>query len=100
MAPRAQLQQLLEDICDNVYFQPPMTVQMVYPAIVYRRAPESVKFANNSKYNQTAQYEVTLISRDPDSEVVRSNISKLPMTRHDRFFVADNLNHDVFTIYF
>lgn len=99
MAPRQQLQSILEDICENVYFQPPANVQMVYPAIVYRRDPGDTKFANNTPYDYIQQYEVTLISRDPD-DAIFGNLVALPMTTHARNFVADNLNHDVFSIYF
>lgn len=96
---RSELQNILETICPNVYFQPPENVQMIYPAIVYRRDPGSTKFANNLPYSYEQQYELTLIARDPD-EAAFAQIRSLAKTRHDRFFVADNLNHDVFTIYF
>ena len=99
MAPRLLLQQLLEDICPNVYFQPPASLTMQYPAIVYRRDPADTKHANNLPYRITQQYEVTLIARDPDSNL-RDKLAALPTSQHARFFVADNLNHDVFSIYF
>lgn len=99
MAPRSELQTALEVICDHVYFQPPANAQMVYPAIVYRRDPADTKYADNKPYTVTKQYEVTVISRDPDSDIC-DKVAAFPLTRHDRFFVADNLNHDVFTIYF
>jgi hypothetical protein len=99
MAPRAQLQQLLEAICPNVYFQPPANIQMEYPAIVYRREPGDVEFANNDRYRSVKQYELTLISRNPD-EPIFEELSALPLISHDRVFVADNLHHDVFSIYF
>lgn len=99
MAPRSEFQQLLETMCPNVYFQPPSNVEMVYPAIVYRREPGSQTYANNGPYNFTAKYDVTLITRNPDDDIFRK-LSNTWLSRHDRFFVADNLNHDVFTIYF
>ena len=39
MARRLELQNLLANLLgtNNVYFQPPPTVQMEYPAIVYHR---------------------------------------------------------------
>jgi len=99
MAPRAQLQSILELIVDNVYFQPPPNVQMVYPAIVYQRAGNDVAFADNEPYQLTRQYQLTMISRNPD-ESAFDTIASLPMCTHERFYVADNLNHDVFNIYF
>ncbi len=47
MAPRLQLQSLLSEITENVYFQPPNNVQMQYPCIVYMRDGSYVKFADN-----------------------------------------------------
>ena len=97
--PRTDLQDILEAICPNVYFQPPANVQMVYPAIVYHRDTGSTTFANNLPYNYEQRYELSLIARDVDSNL-HEQIRALPKTSHARFYVADNLNHDVFSIYF
>lgn len=101
MALRLQLQSLLEEILgtDKVYFQPPANVQMQYPCIVYKRDIAVAQFAGNMPYRFTKKYEVTVIDRNPDSEIP-NNVAKLQMCVHNRFFTADNLNHDVFTIYF
>lgn len=99
MAPRAQLQSLLEQSCDHVYFQPPPNVQMEYPAIVYERQRAHTEHADNLPYQVTRQYQLTIISRSPD-ESLFDTIVKLPLCRHERFYVADNLNHDVFSIYY
>lgn len=99
MAPRHDLQQIFEGICSNVYFQPPANVQMDYPAIVYERDRADIKHADDRPYTLTKRYSATLISRNPD-ETIFEALSALPMCRHERFFVVDNLNHDVFNIYF
>lgn len=83
----------------RVYFQPPTSVKLKYPAIVYSRSKIDVKTANNLPYMESRAYEVTVIDYDPDSEFV-SKVAKLPFCRFDRHFTSDNLNHDVFTIYF
>lgn len=101
MASRLELQTLLEGILgsSNVYYQPPASVSMRYPAIVYSRSEIENTFANNSVYAQTVGYSVTVIDKNPDSEYVKK-ISMLPMCIYDRHYVSDNLNHDVFTLYF
>lgn len=99
MAPRSELQTALEAVCTHVYFQPPASVQMLYPAIVYERDRADTRFADDRPYTVTKQYALTLISKDPD-EVIFEAISSLPMCAHVRHFVVDNLNHDVFNIYF
>lgn len=99
MAPRAQLQTLLETVCSNVYFQPPPDVQMIFPAIVYERQRPETEHADNRPYRITKRYQLSIISRSPD-EPLSDTIAALPQCIHERFYVADNLNHDVFSIYF
>ena len=101
MADRLSLQFLLEDILGsrNVYYDPPETIRMEYPAIRYSRKKINNTFANDSVYRHTKSYEVTAIYKDPDSDLP-DKISKLPMCSHDRGYVADNLHHDVFTLYY
>lgn len=100
MVPRQRLHDLLETICPGrVHFQPPADVQLEYPAIVYRRSPGSSKYANNKTYTHAQQFDVTLISREPDRDDLYEKVLAIPTASHDVFFVADNLNHDVFSIY-
>lgn len=101
MDRRLELHEKLVNILGspNVYFQPPENIKMSYPAIRYKRSKINKTFANNQTYNKTLRYEVTVIDYDPDSEIV-SKVSELPMCSHDRNYQSDNLNHDVFTIYY
>lgn len=101
MAGRLDLHEVLCKLLGNrnVYFQPPASVQMKYPAIVYERSDIQNTYADNVSYLQSLQYQVTVIDRNPDSEIVL-RVSKLPLCKFDRHFEADNLNHDVFTLYF
>ena len=101
MANRLDLHAELERILGskNVYFQPPQSVQMKYPAIRYSRSNIENNFANNSVYKQDDAYEVIVIYKDPDSDIPRK-ISQLPRCRFNRHYTADNLNHDAFTLYF
>lgn len=97
--PRSELSELLHQITDNVYFQPPSNVTMAYPCIRYERSRADVQFAGDSPYLHTKRYTLTVIDRNPDSEIP-DKVAQLPMCRHSTFFVADNLNHDVFDIFF
>lgn len=101
MASRLELHAMLEEILgsSNVYFQPPASINMRYPAIVYSRSNIVNKHANSEIYMQNKSYEVTVIDEDPDSEIV-DRLSRVPYCQFDRHFVSDNLNHDVFTLYF
>lgn len=101
MAQRLELQALLEELVGsrNVYFQPPPGFEMAYPCIVYTRSRILTRFANNFPYFLRDRYTLTVIDRDPDSVIV-GKVARLPMCSYDRPYVADQLNHTVFTIYF
>lgn len=101
MPSRLDLQTFLENLLGsrNVYYQPPESIKMSYPAIVYERDNIRNDFANNFVYMQSHSYQITVIDYDPDSEIVK-RVSALPMCSFSRHFVSDNLNHDVFRLYY
>lgn len=73
---------------------------MEYPAIVYQRDTADVAYADNQAYLSKKQYQLLFITRNPDDNAIWEALANLPMCRHERFYVSDNLNHDVFTIFF
>lgn len=83
----------------NVYFQPPDSVQMKYPAIRYSLGGIDSKHANDNPYIKSREYEITVIDRDPDSIIV-DKISTLATCRFNRSYCSNNLNHFVFTLIF
>lgn len=83
----------------NVYFQPPSTLRMKYPAIRYELSSIDNIHADNAVYAQNNSYKITLIDTDPDSEYI-SKISKLPKCSFNTMYPSDGLNHWVFTLYF
>lgn len=83
----------------NVYFQPPETIKLSYPCIVYERYDIRNTHADDGIYLSECNYRVTVIDSDPDSVIVEK-LSKLPKTRFIRHLVVDNLNHDIFSIYY
>lgn len=99
MAPRLELHQLLETFADNVYFQPPTNIQLQYPCIIYKRDYADTKFADDQPYSYMTRYMVTVIDRDPDSEIP-GKVAAIPRSLFNRFYTADNLNHDVFSVFF
>lgn len=83
----------------NVYYQPPESIKMEYPAIVYDRKPIEKIHADNTAYKLNQSYRVVLIDRRPDSPIV-DNLIRLPYSSHVSNYRADNLAHDVFEIYY
>lgn len=101
MADRLDLQSLLEELLDsrNVYYKPPESIKMQYPAIRYSKKKIESVHANDSKYLMRDCYELIVISRTPDHPVIKK-LLELPYCSYDRPYIADNLYHDVLTIYY
>ena len=101
MATRLELQSKLEELLGsrNVYYQPPESVKMEYPAITYSKTNIPVAYANGSVYSKNTCYEIIVIDKKPDNEVI-NKLLELPYCSYDRQYKADNLNHDVLTLYY
>ncbi len=101
MANRLDLQSLLEELLGsrNVYYTPPESIKMQYPAIRYSKKKIESVHADDSKYLMRDCYELIVISRTPDHPVIKQLLA-LPYCSYDRPYVADNLYHDVLTIYY
>ena len=100
MSSRIELQDELEKLLGskNVYYQPPESVKMEYPAIVYRRSNIDNNFADDLVYRQSYFYELIVIDKNPDNVFVEA-ILDIPYCTFDRHYKADNLNHYVFTLF-
>lgn len=102
MASRLKLHERLKEILgdEKVYFQPPASVKLNYPCIVYKLTNADIGYADNSSYRYSRRYQITLITKDPDSVL----IDLIPLTfQHCAFtnyFVSDNLNHYIYDLYF
>ena len=107
MGDRLSLHEILCEIINiteangdrHVYFDPLMSVKMRYPAIRYARKKIEKVHANDAPYRQLKSYELTLMDERSDSEFI-DKILQLPYCEHDRHYKSENLNHDVFTIYY
>ena len=100
MASRLELQSKLEDLLGsrNVYYQPPESIKIEYPAIVYSKSDIIGRFANDARYSKKNRYELIVISKKPDDPVI-DKLLEFPYCSYDRNYKSDNLNHDVLTLY-
>ena len=101
MASRLDLHEILCGVLNSrsCYFQPPSSVRMQYPAIRYSIKDVEKRSADDIAYRKLPCYELILIDKNPDSEFV-DKLLDLPYFSFDRHYESDNLNHDVFTLYF
>lgn len=99
MGQRLDLHNVLKAIpgVTNAYFQPPATIMMTYPCIVYSRSGENARYADDEKYNRRIRYTVTVIDRNPDSDIP-DHVSRLQYCRWTNHMVVENLHHDSFEI--
>ena len=97
---RIMFQGLLEELIgsSHVYFQPPSSVKLVYPCIIYNLSDIAVNRADNKAYIQESLYEVTYIDKNPDNTIKDEIIKVFPKCRFNRHFTNDNLNHYVYLI--
>jgi len=56
-------------------------------------------FADDIPYTHHWQYQVTVIDKNPDSEIP-ARIANLPMCKFEHHYTSDNLNHDVYNLYY
>ena len=101
MSNRTNLQADLERILGsrNVYYQPPESVKINYPAMIYSCSDIDVRHANDKTYMMTRRYEIIVIDKKPDNSVI-DTLLQLPLCSYDRHYVSDNLYHDVLTLYY
>lgn len=84
----------------NVYFQPPETLKMQYPCIIYFKTSVPARYANNLVYSYKQGYTVTYVDKDPDAELPFTLLKTIPYTRIDSFYKSEGLNHTKLTIFY
>lgn len=102
MASRLELHAKLQELIgnSNVYFQPPASVKLSYPCIIYRIGNGDAKHADNMVYKFMNSYEILFIYKKPNLEIIESVLRELPMCKMNRAYCSDNLNHYAFTLYY
>lgn len=97
---RLSLSAKLTEITPNVYFQKPPDTRMKYPCILYRLSKIDITYADNAVYSAEKGYNVIVVDEDPDSTLVTKLLETFSKIAFDRFYVADDLNHTSFVVYY
>ena len=84
----------------NVYFQPPPTMALQFPCIIYRRDAKEEVYADNKLYNGKFRYRVTIVEKDPDSKTPTKLAEELELTKYNTSYVSDGLYHEVYSVYY
>ncbi len=85
--------------CDSVYFQPPSSLKLKYPCIVYNLNDINDKKADEISDDRHYQFRLTLISPNPDNNIV-DKIMNLKYAKYVRSFSTQGLYHYMFDINF
>ena len=98
---RIQFHEILVNLFgnNNVYYRPPENLEMQYPCIRYKKENIVSTHADNISYRKTDRYQITVIDKKPDNEVIEK-ILDLPMSSFETHYESDNLNHDVIVVYY
>lgn len=92
MRNRIDFDNYLRTITSNVYFQPPASLTMKYPAIVYSTYTADSVNASNDIYLLALSYRCIVIDKSPDSKIANA-LMRSKNFRFERYYVSDNLNH-------
>ena len=83
----------------NVYFQPPESVKMQYPCIVYNVAKIPVTFADNKAYLTNPRYVIRYITYAPD-DPMRFKLIEVLGVPIIQTYAKDGLYHYILELYY
>jgi len=97
---RLELQAKLRTLAPKAWYQKPPAHQMTYPCFVYKAIEPKVNHADNIGYLLFQAYEILYITEEENDEIIKMMVDTFPHCHVGRKYVADNLYHYVFTIYY
>lgn len=102
MGTRLELQTELETLLGSkqVYFQPPESIKISYPAIIYSLSGHPTIKADNLNYIINARYTVTIIHKNPDNTLQTDILRKFSLCNQAEVYKSDNLYHYVYDLYY
>lgn len=100
MASRLELHEELLTFMPNVYFQPPSGFNMTYPCIVYNKTKKMRHYASDIIYLSQQEYKITVIDKNPDSEIANDIEKHFSSCGIDQYYTVDNLNHTTLSLYY
>ena len=95
---RSSLHNTLLLITSNVYFQPPASLVMKYPCIIYKMDDILDTHANDKRYLSSKRYLITVVDRNPDT-ILYEKVLELPYSKFETTFVKDNLYQHICSLY-
>ena len=96
-----KLDRLMRDTLgsDYVYFQPPESVSMFYPCVVWNLAKLPVVYADDKAYLKNPKYVIRYISPDPD-DPMRDTLVDVLGVPIIQVYCKDGLYHFIYELYY
>ena len=82
----------------RIWFNPSPNDKLIYPCIVYTRQSDTSRYGDNERHIRSITYQVTVIDRDSDSEIVDAILDNITYSRLSDEMVVDGLYHFIITI--
>lgn len=93
MGTRLQLHAELIKFIKLAYFQPPASLQLKYPCIVYHKSTSPKRYGNDKVYSKNQGYQLTIIETNPDSEIADQVEEYFDYCTITQRYVVDSLHH-------
>ena len=100
MGTRLDLHNELLEFAPNAYYQPPSSIRMKYPCFVYHLSAIPAEYADNIRYKSYMKYLITYICEKPEDARITEIVDHFRYCRFDRHYVADNLHHYAFELFY
>lgn len=100
MGTRLELHNELLQLCDHAYYQPPSNDRMEYPCFRYRLSKVNKIPADNTAYLRHKSYLITYINLQVNDSIIDTMLDRFEYCRFDRHYVADNLHHYTFELFY
>lgn len=84
----------------NLYFQPPDSLQMKYPAIRYYIRGLDYNYADNKKVIGKDRYEIIILNKKHDMKTVKKILTDFEYSSFDRSYISDGIYHYVLELYY
>lgn len=87
---------------ENVYYDPPTSIQMKFPCFRFTMNNTNVTYADNFTYLRKPRWTVTYITRDVEDiePLIKDMFDNFKYLVQETQFKAENLQHVVFNLYY
>ena len=84
---------------NNVYFQPPESVKINYPCIIWNLSKTASTYADDRSYIQNPKYVIRYVSTEPDDQMRFTLVDVLgvPIIQ---VYCKDGLYHYIYELYY